>query len=462
MSFIPNTIIVNSIILQSHKKELIDITDLVAELNIFESIYQNTISGSIEVLDSNDLIQLLPIIGEEQLHLDLVMPGDDALNGIKLIFSVYRIADRIIRNDKLQSYTLWFTSAETLTNLEQRVSKSWQNVPINKIVSDVMNKYIKTNKSFTNLEPTSGITSYVAPAINPFRVINHLASTRSINKDRLADFVFFENLTSQGSQFNFASLGRLLQQTPITNITYHPVNLTGKEKVFPLNVDELEFKKSIDTLESRAAGLYNQSIVFYDHLRKKYVVSKTNHADIFADLKQFHADSDNSSPIYSQNAKNPMEFFKLVYVDQFPTSVSDTSISNLYSKISESEAKRNQNSYISSSGDTSELNSSMLRDKVIARRAVLLQEFENNKIYLKNLSGNLAYTVGKTLYVEFPHISHNRDSVISATGDNENIHISGNYLITKCRHRIIKYNKLNYEYKCHLEISKNSFREPVK
>lgn len=461
MSFIPNTIIVNSILLESYKKKLIDISDLVAEINIYESIYQNTISGTVEILDSTDLIQFFPIIGEEKIHFDLVMPGQDDNRSIKLVFSVYRIADRVIRNDKLQSYVLWFTSAETLTNLEQRISKSWQGKPVSSIVSDILKKYIKTNKT-VNIESTTGITSYIAPAINPFKVINHLAASRSINSDRLADFVFFENLTDKGTQFNFSSLGKLMQQTPLTSITYHPVNLTGKIKSFPLNVDEIEFKKSIDTQESRAAGLYNQTVVFYDHLRKKYVVSKTNHADIFSDLKKFHSDGEKSSPLYSKNVKEPMEFFKLVYVDQFPTNVADTSISNSYSKTTEQQPNRSQNKYIGAHGEISELNSSVLKDKVVARRAVLLQEFENNKIYLKNLSGNLAYTVGKTLFVEFPHITHDRDTAVEASGDNENIHISGNYLITKCRHRISKYNNLNYEYKCHLEIAKNSFREPIK
>lgn len=459
MSFIPGTLVIKSIGLENYKGQILDISDLMSEINIYESIYTNTITGTISVIDSYDLAQLLPIIGEERIYFEVQMPDMD--QSVTFTFSVYRISDRVIRSDKIQNYTLWFTSEETLKNLETRVSKSWQMMTVDKVVQDIVTNQLKSTKPL-NIEKTVGIQNYIAPAINPLRAINFLASNRAINSDRLADFVFFENFGSQGPQFNFASLGTLLQKTPVATITHHPVNMTAAYKPYPLNVDELEFKKSIDTLESRAAGLYNQTVIFYDHLRKKYVVSKTNYEDIFNDLKQFHSDGDLSSPLYSKLTKNPMEFFKIIHVDEFPSKISDPSISNVYTGLTEQKPKRSQNAYMSNSGEKAELNASLLRDKILARRTVLLQEFENNKIYLKDLAGNMAYTIGKTINLEVPHIVHNRDVIVQNTGDNLNKYISGKYLITKVRHRVVKHKMLNYEYKCHLEIAKNSFKEKIK
>lgn len=459
MSFVPNSIIINSIILENFKGEQVEISDLMKELNIYESIYQNTISGSLEMIDSMDMIQFFPIIGEEKIYIDLVMPGDDEGDAIELKFSVYRISDRVIRSDKVQNYILWFASEELIKNAEQKVSRSWQGVPVSKIVNEVMNNYIKSSKK-TNIETTHGMLNYIAPAMNPFRVINYLASARSINESRLADFVFFENLTATGSQFNFVSLGSLSLQKPIASLSYHQTQTAkkGSMMVYPLNIESIEFKKSIDVLESKSAGLFNQTFLFYDHLRKQSVMTKTKHAEIFNDTKSFHLEGDNSAPMYYENNQTPMEFFRVIYVDEFPANASSAIFDNSVNKTANSTPKRKDISYIGSNGEASELNAGTLKEKVVARRAVLLQEYENNKIYLNDISGNLSYTVGKIIDLDLPHIVANRDGAVAVAGQNENQFISGNYLITKCRHRILKHQMLNYEYKCHLEVAKNAFK----
>ena len=47
---------------------------LVSEINIFEDIFKNTITGSILLIDIRDVITLLPIQGEEELYLKLRTP----------------------------------------------------------------------------------------------------------------------------------------------------------------------------------------------------------------------------------------------------------------------------------------------------------------------------------------------------------------------------------------------------
>ena len=49
------------------KQRNIDISDLVIELNIYEGIYKQSLTGSVVLLDSVGLIQQIPLTGNERI-----------------------------------------------------------------------------------------------------------------------------------------------------------------------------------------------------------------------------------------------------------------------------------------------------------------------------------------------------------------------------------------------------------
>ena len=61
---------------------------LVIEINIFEDIFSNTLSGNIMLTDIRDIITLLPIQGQEELFLKIKTPSlsdpDDVLDFSKV------------------------------------------------------------------------------------------------------------------------------------------------------------------------------------------------------------------------------------------------------------------------------------------------------------------------------------------------------------------------------------------
>ena len=74
-SFISNTLRVNHIILTNFQGQTLDITNLILGVDIYENIYANALTGTIDVIDSNDLVEFFPIIGEETIHIDIILPG---------------------------------------------------------------------------------------------------------------------------------------------------------------------------------------------------------------------------------------------------------------------------------------------------------------------------------------------------------------------------------------------------
>jgi hypothetical protein len=72
----------DAIVLHNHQNEGIDpddqgvdITPLVIEMNIYEGIEKSSITGSLVITDSNNLIAKLPIQGTERLSFKLSTPG---------------------------------------------------------------------------------------------------------------------------------------------------------------------------------------------------------------------------------------------------------------------------------------------------------------------------------------------------------------------------------------------------
>ena len=83
--------------LYNHKGQAIDLKNIVHELNIYESIYKNAITGSIVVVDANNFIGKMEIQGLERLSFKLETPGSgvfiDASMETGDPFHVYKVSD---------------------------------------------------------------------------------------------------------------------------------------------------------------------------------------------------------------------------------------------------------------------------------------------------------------------------------------------------------------------------------
>lgn len=463
-TFISNTVQVNKIAITNYKGQELDITMLVMEVNIYESLYVNTITGTIDVIDSNEYISVVPIIGEETLSFDFILPGFQNNVNFRLEnLRVYKISDRVLQSDKIQGYKLWFTSKEAISDSEQKICKAWNQETSTFMVKDIFKK-LNSSKTL-EVDNTIGVHNFISTNFSPFQSINYLASHRSINSNKLSDFAFFENfdIANKTTKFNFKSIGGLCSATPIVSFTFHPAMTRTADgvNVVPYNVENISFKKGFDILESKASGMYNQTYIYYDMLRKKYVVQKNNYDEVYNETKATKLEGSKSNKIFATNTNTYSEYVDFVYVNAFPTKISTiTEINNINNKGVEKKPNRKSNSYIASHNDTNSTVSN-LHEETLYRRDVLLQEFENNKIYLNDVSGNFNYTVGTVVAFNKPNILIEKEAFTDQNSAKYDKLISGNYLIVKNRHKLTRTEGINWFYKCYMEISKNTFKSAV-
>ena len=110
-----------------------NISNMVVELNVYESLYNHAITGTLVIADNRNLIGNLPIQGTERLSFRLATKLNTYHHDNSIDFTeegghpmhIYKLTDREQLNDSVQTYTLHFCSKEFLRNLRTKVSESF-------------------------------------------------------------------------------------------------------------------------------------------------------------------------------------------------------------------------------------------------------------------------------------------------------------------------------------------------
>jgi len=200
----------------SHKGEGLDssthgenITHMVIEFNIYESIFSSSVTGSIVIADTQNLIAKLPIQGTERLSFKLTTKLDDdtpatvinctEANGTAM--HIYAVTDKQQINDNTLTYTLQFASREFVRNLRTRVSESFEgrmDQMVNKIFSDP--NYLDSQKTLY-YQQTRNQDKIVVPNLNPFAAIGLMCQRAlpDIYRSKGAGYLFYE--TTKGFHF---------------------------------------------------------------------------------------------------------------------------------------------------------------------------------------------------------------------------------------------------------------------
>ena len=248
--------------------KVVDLKDFLVELNIYEDIFSNSLYGDIVLSDSRNIIDFLPIKGEEYINIHFRTPSFEiAGDFIKKTFRVFRLSNRsIVRDNNTQIFTLHFASMELFFDMVLPVYKSFEG-NVSEVALDVFNMYLKTPRNFDlsadekDLKTKTAETSFyvaetdnkikfVSPGWTPLKIINWLASKAMPKEDTKAkDYLFFETTKS----FYFISLEKIFKNSydskNIVDVyTYAASNI--KEDKGPNIRREMALANSIEMVES--------------------------------------------------------------------------------------------------------------------------------------------------------------------------------------------------------------------
>ena len=304
----------------------LDLRDQLANINIYEDIFTNSITGSISFVDTNNLTANASIVGQEKLKLVLVTPNasDDTSRDMAINFSdqplhVYQIKSSINVNDRTKTFELAFTTNEIMRNNRIRVCQSYNGEPAKEIIKKVIRdpELLNSKKEFY-YEETTNLFQMIAPNMRPFDFINSVAK-RCLSKeyDFAPTFLFYETVRG----YFFRTIDSMMDRknprmifkevTPNDDIDNVGKNLT--------NILSYEIMNSTDTLLNTRAGMYNSDLLLVDVFNKSYKHYEYKYLEDFD--KQIHADEFNNygseqAPIAS---KAPDQYGNLI--SDYPKSI---------------------------------------------------------------------------------------------------------------------------------------------
>ena len=279
----------------------IDLVNNYVQIDLFESIFTNTISGSLTIVDTNNLLLNSPIIGQEYLRLKIKSPGvanADSIDYSENVLSVYKVGQTFDASKGSQVIELSLISPEALTNQRTRVSKSYV-TSMNEIVKDVVtNKLYLDSRKNLFLEFSVGDKRMVSPNIHPFSLIDMIASEtqatdlNNVTTNDINYHVFYENTKG----FHFKSLSYLFSQE--TQGDFHggdvgTIERKGKELEDYKRVISFERTGNVDMLQNIVSGMLGSTQITHDIYTKSYRIYNYSYFDDYPRIDE--------NPIYSDS-----------------------------------------------------------------------------------------------------------------------------------------------------------------
>lgn len=412
LSFVGQINLVKINIISSDGKRL-DITTMLGDLTLYEDIFSNTMSGYAMIQDALDLIETLPMVGQELLEIELQTPTLE--NKITKTFYIYKLKSRITKK-RSQSYILHFCSIELVNSENAKVSKSFSGA-ISDTVSSIFNdnRYM-ASKSKLVLEATKNEYKFIAPFWTPLETINWI-SNKAINKEGVPNYLFYEN----NQEFVYTSVDKLIKANPNKKFYYSDVDTNT---AFGVN-DSIDDKYSLveiiqndvtfDYLRNLNAGMYASKLYTLDLTTKNIGVTKFDYINDF----------DKSSHL----GKVPLKSSSL-------NRKSDASV-NFIPKNNYVTGKYKQQNY---------------KDFFLQRNS-LIEQLSAFKLNIK-VHGRTDIKVGQTIDLELNQLRELLADEIDTDGKSK--YFGGKYLITAIRHQIVVGKHIMY-----MEIIHDSFTKQL-
>lgn len=398
------------------------------ELNYYEDIYSNFITGDILINDSGGFLDIWGFNGNEYLTLSFSKPDYDAK--VEKTFRVYKVDDRVLTKDQNENYRLKFCSEEAVISEQYRVSKSYKNKKVSDIVKDIVTNYLQvdTNKFLDeNNEATEGVRNLIVPNKKPFESINWLctqavsASTGAIG----STYLFYENFYG----YNFKTIQSLFGGEVYAKYSYEPKNIplmdpTDAKEDFR-NVLAYDVVANYDALNSINTGSFANRLLTIDTLRLNYKITDFDYEKYFDGAKKL-----NPKKIMS-NSQNRLKH----KMNETPESVLRVATTNTGQSTFNKYIKANQ-------PDIKDINIETIVPNRIAQIAQL-----NTIKYNLTVPGDPFLTVGRVIDFSLPNVRTDENGSRSLDK-----YYSGKYLVTAVKHHIDTENR----FYTVMEVSKES------
>ena len=298
----------------------VDIDFILVEINIFESLFSHSITGSIIVADTREVISKGAFVGQETLTLKIQTPSPDFRTPFddgttKLIdftdapLRIHKIPTRSSISSGTQLYELQFISEHAFVNATKRISKSYvqSKSNIGEMVKDLLlNELSIPSKLVTkNIEGTKGSRPLLVQNANPLAFISRLTKEAISEVNNSSEYVFFANKNG----LHFKTLQTLFDKEPRGLFHNGDVGFDERDTTFDKDQGKItqnfrrilnfELLQEHDLLINTHGGMIGGKVVEHNLYRKKL---ETKTFDYFDDKDYDRGARVNAERIYNIDA----------------------------------------------------------------------------------------------------------------------------------------------------------------
>lgn len=397
--------------------EKINITDVVAELNLYSNIYSPFITGSISFIDTFDLVDKMPFIGEETVSFEFFTPGVDT----NFIIDTKDFPMKVTRistakgNEKTQSYYMEFASPEFKRNNRVRCKSAYRGA-YSDMIEKILRSDLKSSKKIL-IEPTQYNQKIIGTMNQPANLIQSLANRSISTIYNTTGYLFFEDFFNT---FHFRSYTSLMYNTkgnarkPYISYNTMPVLTHDLESQFK-RVKSYTINRSYDHTTNTIGGMYASRIVEHDLHNKTYKEKTFNYK------REFNKSDHLMSTTLSKNQL----LAYAGYVDEYNNTLFDFTDSRVFvvpksGNVLHNEYNNNTPTYPYVHEPTS-----------YKQRVSSTHRSMKNCVLTLTVHGLTTLTPGTIIEFTLPSVDGHTNE--NTTSD----YYSGHYVITKVRHRVV-------------------------
>lgn len=415
-----------------------DVSNFVNKIDIFESIFENTISGQLSFIDIAGLPEYIPFVGVEFFFIHFSIDADEGEREFQQIFRIVSVRDTTYPQDEKRTYTVDIVTPEYVTSISSRVQRHFRNVTCAEAVTELMlNDLVIPLDQIKTLQQTQGKLSVTVPNYTPLQAVNYFTML-SLTKGQPSEsnFMFFQTLDG----FHFTSIAELIKKEPTKTFNVNAGKISSSTSVGETtafdSIIRLHQEQSFNALADITSGVLRSRMLSLDFLSRKWTEEDSRYSDTFN--RTTHMDKYPLYPVnYDLNVDKNVKLFIV------PTNVW-TANSRYVSRIGEiPDAQRMHQSIV-------------LRNRQ-------LRELMHLKTLI-DIPGQPDLRAGSVVNVHYPstRVLQQVDAPSQqAQPDLPSTYYSGKHLVTAVRHSLIKTSISSMEYRMHIEVTRDSLRSPL-
>lgn len=434
--------VIEKIEIETFSGEKHDLTLIRDTLKIFTDIHTSTVSGSLRVIDTNDLPYLMPLVGEEKLTITFTRPNatssafdfgttttEELLDSIDMKFRIYKLGDRVQPRDKVQVYTLYFVSEERIRDIKSKISRSFKGKTFSEIVQIIYDEKLKGDKEL-EVEPTKEKQYFLAANKRPLDVIHQISHMAMSDEGHGSNYVFYEDT----EKFKFITLTKLIKEPPKETYVYNHKDVYKPEgglldpqaiESDLVSIEAYQHSGGFNILEKMDRGMFGSRLLALDPVREAF---EEIDFDYKARYPEFDHLSDND-----------------IVTDDLD--VLGSPEAKLF--VADSNTKWEESEYIKA--HESEFFPTKIEDYLQLRKSQL-QWLDTHKIKV-SVSGDPRRKAGDVIEFKLPSML---SDLSKENPSEDDAYLSGNFLVVSCAHILERT-----QYRMVMEIVKDSVVEQL-